>query len=108
MFARSLALALGAAAFAAPFPEPHNNQKETIPLLTSADALTKLHLPEGFKATLFAAEPDVRQSCTLCHRVSLHLLCEPPGAIALVSVCPSPPACFAPSSITLIRLLNEW
>ena len=54
------------------------------------------------------AELDVRQSCALCHRVSLHLLCEPPGAIALVSVCPSPPACFAPSSITLIRLLNEW
>jgi putative membrane-bound dehydrogenase-like protein len=66
MFARSLALALGAAAFAAPFPEPHNNQKETIPLLTSADALTKLHLPEGFKATLFAAEPDVRQPIAMC------------------------------------------
>ena len=66
MFARSLALVLGAAAFAAPFPEPHNNQKETIPLLKPADALTKLHLPEGFKATLFAAEPDVRQPIALC------------------------------------------
>ena len=66
MFARSLALVLGAAAFAAPFPEPHNNQKETIPLLTPAEALTKLHLPEGFKATLFAAEPDVRQPIALC------------------------------------------
>ncbi len=40
MLARSLALVLGVAAFAAPFPEPHNNQKETIPVLTSADALT--------------------------------------------------------------------
>jgi len=66
MFARSLALALGAAAFAAPFPEPHNNQKETIPVLKPADALTKLHLPDGFKATLFAAEPDVRQPIALC------------------------------------------
>ena len=66
MFARSLALVLGAAAFAAPFPEPHNNQKETIPVLTSADALTKLHLPAGFKATLFAAEPDVRQPIAMC------------------------------------------
>jgi putative membrane-bound dehydrogenase-like protein len=66
MFARSLALVLGAAAFAAPFPEPHNNQKETIPVLTPADALTQLHLPEGFKATLFAAEPDVRQPIALC------------------------------------------
>ena len=66
MFVRSLILVFSAAAFAAPFPEPHNNQKETIPVLTSADALTKLHLPEGFKATLFAAEPDVRQPIALC------------------------------------------
>ena len=44
------ALNLGAASF----PEPRNNQPETIPLLTSADALTKLRLPEGFRATLFA------------------------------------------------------
>ena len=66
MFARSLALVLGVAAFAASFPEPHNNQKETIPVLKPADALTKLHLPEGFQATLFAAEPDVRQPIALC------------------------------------------
>ena len=45
---RAFSLCLGAAAFAAPFPEPHNNQKETIPVLTPADALTQLHLPEGF------------------------------------------------------------
>ena len=61
MFARSLAMLAGLVASAAPFPEPHNNQPETIPLLTPADALAKLRLPEGFKATLFAAEPDVRQ-----------------------------------------------
>jgi putative membrane-bound dehydrogenase-like protein len=66
MFARSLVLVFSAAAFAAPFPEPHNNQPETIPVLKPADALTKLHLPEGFKATLFAAEPDVRQPIALC------------------------------------------
>jgi putative membrane-bound dehydrogenase-like protein len=51
---------------AAPFPEPRNNQPETIPLLTSADALTKLRLPEGFHATLFAGDPDVRQPIALC------------------------------------------
>jgi hypothetical protein len=62
---RVLSLCLSAAAFAAPFPEPHNNQPETIPVLKPADALTKLHLPEGFKATLFAAEPDVRQPIAL-------------------------------------------
>ena len=66
MFVRSLAIFLGAAACAAPFPEPHNNQVETIPLLSPAEALAKLHLPEGFKATLFAAEPDVRQPIALC------------------------------------------
>ncbi|NBV55916.1 MAG: hypothetical protein EBR70_04955, partial [Verrucomicrobia bacterium] len=51
---------------AAPFPEPRNNQPETIPPLTPADALTKLHLPPGFRASLFAAEPDVRQPIALC------------------------------------------
>ena len=66
MFARSLAMLAGLVASAAPFPEPHNNQPETIPLLTPADALAKLRLPEGFKATLFAAEPDVRQPIALC------------------------------------------
>jgi len=66
MSARALALVLGAAAFAAPFPTPHDNQKETIPVLKPVDALTKLHLPEGFKATLFAAEPEVRQPIAMC------------------------------------------
>ena len=66
MVSRFLPLCLGLAAFAAPFPEPTNNQPETIPPLTPADALTKLHLPAGFKATLFAAEPDVRQPIALC------------------------------------------
>ena len=66
MFVRSLVLVFSAAAFAAPFPEPHNNQPETIPVLKPADALTKLHLPEGFKATLFAAEPDIRQPIAMC------------------------------------------
>ena len=56
------ALNLGAASF----PEPRNNQPETIPLLTSADALTKLRLPEGFRATLFAGDPDVRQPIAQC------------------------------------------
>jgi putative membrane-bound dehydrogenase-like protein len=43
------------------FPLPKNTQKETIPLLPPQEALKKLKLPEGFKATLFAAEPDVQQ-----------------------------------------------
>jgi putative membrane-bound dehydrogenase-like protein len=61
-FAFCFALTLGAASF----PEPTNNQPETLPLLTPAQALAKLHLPEGFRATLFAGEPDVRQPIALC------------------------------------------
>ncbi|NBV79257.1 MAG: hypothetical protein EBR62_05270, partial [Verrucomicrobia bacterium] len=62
LYALLFALTLGAATF----PEPHNNQAETIPLLKPADALKAMHLPEGFRATLFAAEPDVRQPIALC------------------------------------------
>lgn len=46
---------------AAEFPEPYNSQQETIPFTKPADALKGVHLPAGFKATLFAAEPEVRQ-----------------------------------------------
>lgn len=66
MDARPYALLFALTLGAATFPEPHNNQPETISLLKPADALTKLHLPEGFRATLFAAEPDVRQPIALC------------------------------------------
>ncbi|MBX9677286.1 MAG: c-type cytochrome [Gemmataceae bacterium] len=43
------------------FPQPKNTQKETIPFLSPQESLKKLKLPEGFQATLFAAEPDVQQ-----------------------------------------------
>jgi putative membrane-bound dehydrogenase-like protein len=51
---------------AAPFPEPTNNQAETIPLLSPEVALSKMQLPPGFKATVFAAEPELRQPIALC------------------------------------------
>ncbi len=66
MDARPYALLFALTLGAAPFPEPTNNQPETIPLLKPADALKALHVPEGFRATLFAAEPDVRQPIALC------------------------------------------
>ncbi len=66
MLARCLFLASTLATVAAPFPEVNNNQPETIPLLKPSEAVTKLRLPEGFKATLFAGEPDVRQPIALC------------------------------------------
>ncbi|MFG0335836.1 MAG: PVC-type heme-binding CxxCH protein [Maioricimonas sp. JB049] len=45
---------------AASFPAPPDTQEETIEPLTPAEALAAIRVPEGFEATLFAAEPDVR------------------------------------------------
>jgi putative membrane-bound dehydrogenase-like protein len=42
------------------FPELYNSEPETAGLLTPQEALDKLKLPDGFSATLFAAEPDVQ------------------------------------------------
>ena len=42
-------------------PAIYNSQEETIPLLKPEEALARITLPEGFKATLFAAEPEVQQ-----------------------------------------------
>ncbi len=58
----SVTLALvGATLAAAEFPTPYDSQKpDGNPLLTPQEALAKFQLPPGFQATLFAAEPDVR------------------------------------------------
>lgn len=42
-----------------------NTQPETIPFTTPEAALAALNLPEGFKATLFAAEPMVHQPISM-------------------------------------------
>jgi putative membrane-bound dehydrogenase-like protein len=48
------------------FPIPPDNQEITIPFPTPEESLQKLQLPPGFKATLFAAEPDINNpiACT--------------------------------------------
>jgi putative membrane-bound dehydrogenase-like protein len=68
MVARVLLLSLGLlfaggnfSSAGAEFPVPYNTEKETIPFLKPADALATIKMPEGFHATMFAAEPDVRQ-----------------------------------------------
>jgi putative membrane-bound dehydrogenase-like protein len=43
------------------FPRLFNTQEETTRLLKPEEALSRISVPEGFKATLFAAEPDVQQ-----------------------------------------------
>ncbi|MDB6172557.1 MAG: Cytochrome c [Chthoniobacteraceae bacterium] len=50
----------------ADFPEPTNTEpRKTMPL-SAAEAVTKWQLPEGFEASVFAAEPDVRQPIAIC------------------------------------------
>ncbi|MEE3052456.1 MAG: hypothetical protein VYB34_01850, partial [Planctomycetota bacterium] len=41
--------------------KPENTQAETIPLLTAEQALEKLKVPDGFRASLFASDPQVFQ-----------------------------------------------
>ncbi len=51
----------GAPAFAAEFPTPFNSGgNPAIPPRSPAEAAAGLQLPPGFKATVFAAEPDVQ------------------------------------------------
>jgi putative membrane-bound dehydrogenase-like protein len=48
-------------ALAADFPQPHDTEEdESIPLLKPADAAAAIQLPPGFRAVLFAGEPDVQ------------------------------------------------
>ena len=55
-----LAFALATSAHAAEFPAPYNSEPGNPSPISPQDALKALKLPEGFKATLFAAEPDVQ------------------------------------------------
>lgn len=48
------------------FPTPTNNQEETIPLTPPAKTIEMMHLPPGFKASLYASEPDVQQPIAMC------------------------------------------
>jgi putative membrane-bound dehydrogenase-like protein len=53
-------------ALRAEFPTPTNNQPETIPLTPPGKTIELMHLPPGFKATVFAHEPDVQQPIAMC------------------------------------------
>jgi putative membrane-bound dehydrogenase-like protein len=55
-----------AATLRAEFPTPTNNQVETIPLTPPEKALGMINLPAGFKATVFAHEPDLQQPIAMC------------------------------------------
>src|SRR5947207_4055920 len=45
---------------AAEFPAPYNSERDQGNPMPAAEAAAKMRLPPGFKATVFAAEPDVQ------------------------------------------------
>jgi putative membrane-bound dehydrogenase-like protein len=47
------------------FPQPYNTQNASDVLTPPQQSLGMIQLPEGFQATLFAAEPDVQQPISL-------------------------------------------
>ncbi|MBI5774616.1 MAG: c-type cytochrome [Verrucomicrobia bacterium] len=50
----------------AQFPAPYNSETDTkFSLMPAAEAAAKMQLPPGFKATVFAAEPDVQNPIAL-------------------------------------------
>lgn len=53
--------AVAGRAVADEFPPARNTQAETVPFTPPQEALAKLRMPAGFRATLFAAEPEVQQ-----------------------------------------------
>lgn len=60
-------LAASPSAGSTPFPAPTNNQDVAAqPLTNAADRVSRMKLPPGFKATLFAAEPDVQNPIAMC------------------------------------------
>jgi putative membrane-bound dehydrogenase-like protein len=59
------ALATTSSSSAEEFPKPFNTQELTVQLLTPAEALSRISLPEGFKVSVFANEPDVNQPIAL-------------------------------------------
>src|SRR5262245_19733215 len=45
---------------ASEFPRPYNSEPDQSKPMPAVEAAAKMHLPPGFKATVFAAEPDVQ------------------------------------------------
>jgi putative membrane-bound dehydrogenase-like protein len=60
-----LSLLASAPLSAAEFPEPYNTERDPSQPMPAAEAAEKLQLPPGFKATAFAAEPEVQNPIAL-------------------------------------------
>src|SRR5215471_7145561 len=60
-FVQPLALALIPFSLgASEFPKPYNSEPDKSGPMPAAEAAARMRLPPGFKATVFAAEPDVQ------------------------------------------------
>src|SRR5690554_1219118 len=57
----SLALLLGAATVSSDEPKVVNTEPAHLQPVTPKEALAKIKVPEGFRVTLFAGEPDICQ-----------------------------------------------
>src|SRR5947207_1444877 len=55
-----LPLAIAVSLQAADFPTPYNSEKSTEPLMPAEEAARGMAMPDGFKCTVFASEPDVQ------------------------------------------------
>lgn len=60
-----LLLGLAVGLQAGEFPTPYNTEPDKSGPMPAAEAVAKLTLPPGFKATVFAAEPDVQNPIAL-------------------------------------------
>jgi putative membrane-bound dehydrogenase-like protein len=55
-----LLLAIAVPLQAADFPAPYNSERSTEPLMPAEQAARGMAMPDGFRCTLFASEPDVQ------------------------------------------------
>ena len=56
----SLLVLLASTVVASDFPAPYNTEPDKSGPMPAAEAAAKMKLPPGFKATVFAAEPDIQ------------------------------------------------
>ena len=55
-----LLLAIAVSLQAADFPAPYNSERSTEPLMPAEQAARGMAMPDGFRCTVFASEPDVQ------------------------------------------------
>ncbi len=65
-FLCALAIALPALAIADTFPTPFNSDHAKDAPMAAEETARHMGLPDGFSASVFAAEPDVRQPIAMC------------------------------------------